>query len=71
MRDIKQETYPLLPNPRGMHVTCDKRTGIKLTHIPTGLSVIGVTEKSMYLNAEKAKKELSILLNEDLKRGDV
>jgi len=59
-RDIKIETYPLRQS-GGQQVSYTS-SGVKLTHVPTGISVHSEDERSQIRNREAAMKLLEIQL---------
>lgn len=59
--DLRVESYRHNPNTTGMGVW-RAPTAVKVTHIPTGLSVICSSERSMYANRVKAMEELEAAL---------
>ena len=50
--DLKIETYPVIP-PGGQHVSV-VRSGVKATHLPTGLIAISGCERSQLKNKNVA-----------------
>ena len=45
-------------------------TGVRLTHIPTGITVTSTSERSQYLNYKEAEQKIEKLLNQKRKQED-
>lgn len=58
--DLRVESYS--HTPRGGMGVWKPPIAVKVTHIPTGLSIICSTERSMYANRVKAMEELEAAL---------
>lgn len=61
-KDLKIEPYPVSP-PGGQHVGVI-RTGIKVTHVPTGLTAISDYERSQVRNRNLAMSMINFALNQ-------
>lgn len=61
-KDLKIESYPVI-SPGGQHVGVI-RTGVKVTHIPTGLIAISDCERSQIKNRNLAMSMINFALNQ-------
>lgn len=61
-KDLKIEPYPTI-SPGGQHVSV-VRTGIRVTHIPTGLIAISDCERSQVKNRNLAIRMINFALNQ-------
>ena len=62
LKDLKIEPYPAI-SPGGQHVSV-VRTGIKVTHVPTGLTAMSDYERSQVRNRNLAMSMINFALNQ-------
>ena len=61
LEDVKIEAYP--PQPEHGMLTGTMSTGIKVTHIPTGLTVIKTSFRAPHANRQAAIQIMEVLLD--------
>ena len=66
--EVKIETYH--SSGKGGQNVNKVETGVRVTHIPTGIVITSTAERSQYLNKQDALKKLSAVLNEMKKREE-